>query len=139
LNAASGQCIKSFEITFEKNLEDDYCLWAQEPRDFLNWPLNVTGSFTAMYEDKATYKDLYLAQTKRAMRIEFIDTATTIWTASNPTLRFNMPLVALTELTVEMWNGDVVMQTVSFEALHSNTDGFLVEWVLINTQATYVA
>lgn len=137
--AASGNCLKSFEITFEKNLEADYCLGALEPRDFLNWPLNITGSFTAMYESEATYKALYLAQTKRALRFELIDTATTIGSASNPTLRIDLPLVAMTEFNKEWGNNDIVTQTVSFEGLHSNTDGTSVEAVLINTKASYLA
>jgi hypothetical protein len=28
LSSASAVCLKSFEITFTKNLEDDFCLWS---------------------------------------------------------------------------------------------------------------
>lgn len=78
LSGASALCIKSFEIKISKNLEDDYCLGSQSPNDFMNKQTSIEGSFTAVYNDTATYKEVALAGTNKSISFSIIDTTTTI-------------------------------------------------------------
>lgn len=135
LDAASGVCIKSFEITFNKNLEADYCLGSDTPRNFINKQFSAEGSFTAVYE-ATTYKDFQLAGTKRAIRFEVVDSNTTIGATDNPTLSIDLPLVAFTERDKTQGNDEVVIETLNFKLLYSIADGSVTA-TLINTKSTY--
>lgn len=136
LDAASAVCIKSFELTITKNIEDDYCLGSITPRDYVNKQVSIEGSFTAMYE-ATTNKDLHLNGTKKAIRFELVDTATTIGVSDNPTLSFDLPLAAFTEWDKTQGNDEVVMETITFKGLYSNTDQSAIEVEMINTKSSY--
>ena len=138
LSGATASCIKSFEITFSKNLEDDYCLWSQTPRDFINKQFSIEGSFTATFDD-ITFRTLQLAWSKRAVSFELTDSGTTIGLTSHPSLKFVLPIVSFTEFSRSMGNDEVVIQTMAFKWLHSMTDGESIEATLINTTEEYVS
>lgn len=138
LDGASAICLKSFEITFTRNLEDDYCLGSATPQDFIGKQFTIEGSFSLLFEN-STFKDYVLGGTKRAVRFDLIDTVTTIGLSSNPTLRIDLPMAALTEWDKTQGNDEVVMQTLTFKGLYSNTDTSSVNAYLTNTTATYVA
>ena len=135
LDAADPICFKSFEITFEKNIEPDFCAGSLEPRNFINKQFAVSGSFTAVYE-ATTFKWYNLDGTKRAIRFEIVDSNTTIWATDNPTLSFDMPSVAFTEWDKSQGNDEVVTQTLTFKPLLSYVDGSVCEATLVNTVDT---
>lgn len=137
LGSASSICLKSFEITFTRNLEDDYCLWSVSPRDFINKQFTIEWSFTAVFEED-TYRQYQLDGTKKAISFELKDTWTTIGLSSNPTLKFTLPLVSFTEFSRTQGNDEVVVQTLTFKGLHSKADGESIEAVLVNTESEYI-
>ncbi len=137
LAAASAICLKSFEITFSRNLEEDFCLGSDTPADFLNKQFAIEGSFSLLFEAD-TFKDYYLAGTKKAIRFELADTATTIGLSSNPTLRIDLPSAAMTEWAKSMGNDETVTQTLTFKGLYSATDTSAVNVYLTNTKADYI-
>ena len=55
LAAASEVCLKSFEITFSRKLENDYCLNSIEPIDFIGTTFNIDGSFSLLFENNTWY------------------------------------------------------------------------------------
>lgn len=134
---AASICIKSFEITFTKNLEDDYCMGGINPVDFINKQFGIEWSFTAIF-DTTTLRTLQLAWTKQAIRFELKDSATTIGVSNNPWLMITLPLAWLTEFSRTQGNDEVVTQTLTFKGLQSIADGKSIEVVLTNTKATYV-
>lgn len=136
LSWASAVCLKSFEITFTKNLEDDYCMGSQTPQDFINKQFTIEWSFTALF-DATTFRVMQLAGTKQAISFELKDTTTTIGLSSNPRLTILLPLVSFEEFSRSMGNDEVVTQTISFKWLHSIADAESVEMELVNTKATY--
>lgn len=136
LTGATATCLKSFEITFTKNLEDDYCLGSLTPVDFINKQFTIEWSFTAIF-DATTFRDLQLAGTKQAISFELKDTTTTIWASSNPSLLIKLPLVSFTEFARSMGNDEVVTQTLSFKGLYSLADESSVEVELVNTTNWY--
>lgn len=137
LNAASNICLKSFEITFSKNLEDDYCMWSLTPSDFINKQFSIEWSFTAIF-DTTTFRTLQLAWTKRAIRFSMVDTANTIWLTSNPRLTIDLPLASFTEFSRSQGNDEVVTQTLAFKWLYSNVDADSVIVELVNTKVNYI-
>lgn len=136
LDWASAICLRSFEITVSKNLEEDYCMWSITPRDFINQMTAIEWSFTAVYET-TTLKDLVLDNSKKSIRFELLDTATTIWASSNPRLTIDLPLANFTEFTKDMSSDATVVQTLTFKALYSETDWSAIDVELVNTTETY--
>ena len=137
LTAASAVCLKSFEITMTRNLQDDFCLWSDEPTDFLNQQFTIEWSFSLLYTAD-TFKDYVFDWTHRAVRFELSDTNATIGLSSNPTLRIDLPLASLTEWDKTQGNDEVVSQTITFKWLYSDTDSSAVNVYLTNTVAEYV-
>ena len=138
LDAASPNCFKSFEVTFEKTLYDDYCAGNLSPIDYINQSFVVSWSFTAMF-DSTTYHDYHLDGTKRAIRFELEDTDTTIGASSNPRLTFNFALCGFTEFDMTQGNDEVVQQTLTFKPLESQADWEMVNVELVNTKQEYTA
>ena len=137
LAAASPLCIQSFEITITKNLEDIYCMWSVDPTDFVNKQFVIEWSFTSIFEDTATYKDIALAGTEKAIRFTLTDTDTIIGLSSNPTLNIDLPKANFTEWSRTMGNDEVVSQTVNFKGLYSIADSKAIEIKLTNTDTSY--
>lgn len=138
LDWASSVCLKSFELTIEKNLEDDFCLGSHTPVDFLNKQTAITGSFTLQFTDE-TFKDFQLNGTQRAVRFELINTDVTIWVSNNPTLRIDLPLAGLTEWSLAQGNDEIVMQTLTFKANYSQVDSSMINARVINTTEAYTS
>ena len=137
LDGASAKCIQSFEITISKNLEPIYCLGSTEPTDFVNKNLNVEGSFVAVFENEADYKDVAFSESVKALRLSLIDTNKTIGVSDNPTLTIDLAKCSFTEWEKAQGNDEVVSQTVTFNGMYSVTDSSTIEMTLINETATY--
>ena len=84
LSGATWICVKNFELTINKNLEEDYCLWSVEPSDFFNKQVVVEWTIWVVFKDNVL-RDYALNNASKAMRISIIDTNTTIWISDNPT------------------------------------------------------
>jgi len=138
LGAASDVCLRSFEITFEKNLEDDYCLGSISPEDFINQAFMVTGSFTAVFKNEV-FRDFALEGVKRAIRFSLVNTDVTIGATSNPRLTIDLPLASFTKFSRTQGNDETVVQTLTFKWLYSQVDTSAVNVELVNTIAEYVA
>lgn len=138
LDSATGICLKSFEITFTKNLEEDFCLSNVDVNDFINKQFSIEWSFTA-YFDSTALRTIQIDGTKQAVRYELEDTNTIIGASSSPSLRIDLPLVAFTEFSRSLNNDDVVTQTLKFKGLYSMADGEAVSIELVNTKDGYVS
>lgn len=137
LNAATAVCLKSFEITMSRNLENDFCLGSDEPVDFLNQQFTIEWSFSLLYTAN-TFKDFVFNGNKRAIRFDLADTNTTIGLSSNPTLRIDLPLASLTEWDKTQGNDEIVSQTLTFKGLYSDTDSSAINVYLTNIIDEYI-
>lgn len=136
LSAANNVCLRSFEITFTKTLEDDYCLGSMTPIDFINTVFSIEGSFTAVFSD-TTFRTYTLDGTQKAIRFE-LKSDETIGLSSKPRLTIDLPLVAFTEFSRSQGNDETVIQTLTFKGLYSNTDSSAVNVELVNTKSEYL-
>lgn len=137
LDWASNVCLRSFEITFTKNLEDDYCLGSIAPVDFINQQFSIEWSFTAVFTD-TEFRAYALNWVKRAIRFELKDTDTTIWEENNPWIKIDLPLCSFTEFSRTQGNDETVVQTLTFKWLYSMVDESIVEVELTNTKEEYI-
>lgn len=144
LDTATQTSITNFTLSFKKNVEvqyvfgpDDVATNAAKIDNIINQQFNVEGSFEA-YRDDLTLRGYTLNGTQKALRLEAINTDTTIGTGSdNPALRFDLAKVAFTEQERNWDANAATKQTISFKGLFSLSDTALVLARLTNTIASY--
>lgn len=137
LGAGTEIKIKNLSLSIEKNTEDDDVLSSDAPIDFLNKQLTIEGEIEALWQNEADFKTDYLAGTQKALRIDLIDTDSTIGTAANPELRIDLAKVIFTALNRPITINDVVSQSLSFKAHYSISDTEMIEIVLTNLTVSY--
>jgi hypothetical protein len=137
LNSAVDFCLRSFEITFTKNLEDDYCIWDIAPKDFINQAFSIEWNFTAVFQN-TQFRENALLWNKRAIRFELKNLDSVIWETSNPRLTIDLPLASFTEFSRAQWNDETVIQTLTFKWLYSAIDNSAVNIELVNTKQEYI-
>jgi len=135
---ASATAIEStwFSLTINKNLEDVDVLWSTEPNDFCNTFFSVEWTLELTWND-ATYKQLFMDGTKKAMRIKVVDSNNTIGTSQNPTLTIDLASVIMTEFAKTQDNNALVKQSITIKALYSMTDASMITATLLNTKSSY--
>lgn len=125
LGAASNIPVRSFEITFEKNLRMIHNTASVEPEDILNQALRITGVIELDYEDR-TYANLMLDGSYRAMRINLNNAQTLIGATSTPQLTLDF-----SRLDFDTWeqvgpNDEVASQSINFTALYDITNADII-------------
>lgn len=135
LDAATATALESVKLRVNKNLEDYQAMGSTDVESLHNKNFTVSGDMSGLF-NALTLKNYVLNSTKRAMRIEIINTDVTIGTAENPTLRFD-----IAQASFENWgrgddNDALVRQTLGFEGEFSVGDSETVMAVLKNEQAT---
>jgi len=135
LDSASPIKATNFTLTINKNLEDVDVLWSVEPDDFCNTQFTVEWNVELLRDDE-TYKTIFMNGTKKAMRVEIIDTNSTLSTW-NPTLSFDLASVIMTEFAKTQDNDALVRQGLTFKALYSMSDAKMITAKLINSKSSY--
>lgn len=125
----------SVSLTINKNLEDVDILGSVQPLDFCNTFFNIEWSLELLRDD-ATYQAIYMDGVKKAMRIEIIDSGTTL-SSKNPTLTFDLANVIMTEYAKAQDNNSLIRQTLTFRWLYSMNDNSMITAKLINSQSAY--
>jgi hypothetical protein len=137
LDGASAINIRSFNIEINKNAEALYVLGSQEPSDIVNKQVAISGSIEAYYDDITTFRNFVFANTRRAMRIDIVNTDVTIGGSHNPALRFDLANVRFGEFERGWDNNDVMTQTINFDAMFSIADSSMISGRLTNLVAAY--
>lgn len=137
LDTASAKSVKSLKLTIEKNIESDDILGSDEPNDFLNKGLTITGEVEATWENESAYKSDFAAGTAKAMRLRVTNTDATIGTATNPRLTIDLAKATFTELSRSIGLDEVVTQRLAFKAHYSTSDAKMITAELINAQSSY--
>lgn len=135
-DTATDICSKSFEITFNKNLEEDFCLGNITPVDYINKQFSVEWSFTWTYKDN-NLRDIIMNWDKKAIWFVISDWNTVLWTNHHPKLQIQLALASFTEFNRTQWNNEVVSQTCKFKWLYSKNDWLLWGIVLTNSTESY--
>lgn len=136
LSGASAIVVKSVSFKIEKNVEKEQVLGSVDPADILNKQFAIEGSLELTF-DANTMKTEMLADTEKAMRIEFNNADVLIGATSTPKLTFDFHSVKFSAFTRNYGNGDIVTATVDFKAFYKLADAKMVTCTLVNAQATY--
>lgn len=137
LTAASATVIKSLKLKFEKNLEPDFVLGSVAPADFLNKQVAISGELEAIWTDEATLKTPTLAGTKKALRMDMINTDVTIGSAANPQLRIDLHKVVFADHSTPVKLHDIMLESVGFTAHYDVSDSKMITATLTNAVASY--
>lgn len=137
LDGASAVSIKTANITFNGNTEEDYVLGSDEPVDFLSKQFSVEGTIEALWDSESTFKTDFLAGTHKALRLDMTNNDVTIGNSANPKITIDLYKVKFTELTRPFAINDVVKQTLSFKSHYSISDSKMLDIVCTNTVASY--
>lgn len=137
LGAGSVIALKSLTLTITKNLEDDDVLGSITPNDFLNKQFTIEGKLEALWQNESDFKTNTLAGTMKAMRLDLVNTDTTIGSAANPTVRIDLAKVTFTEITRPVQINEMVKQSVSFKAHYSTSDTKMIAALITNQVSSY--
>lgn len=135
LGAASAINIKSFEISFDQNLEDEDRLGSTEVNDINNTFLSIEGNIEATFSSD-TLKDLFRDGTVQALRL-YSENPTTIGVAEKPSVQINLAKVAFEEFEESDDLGAITQQTLKFAGLYSPTDSSIGTVVVTNLKEDY--
>lgn len=135
LAGASETKVKSFRVTFNKNLIPYQVLGSDDIDGIYNQHFTVSGDLEALFNTTTLYT-LFAASTKKFMKIEIINTDITIGTAQNPTLTLFFGRVALEDRKRSDANNDLVMQTMGFVGEFNAADGYTAKVTLKNLRST---
>lgn len=136
LDSADSVSVKSIELSIEKNIEPDEVLGSTEPSDFYNKQFSVEVNLEALF-DNTTLKGYYENGTHKAMRIDLINSDTTIGNAANPELKIDLPKVSFQEWERSGGNDDLVTQSLRLKGHYSISDSKIIQAILTNTVTTY--
>ncbi|MFZ3233270.1 MAG: phage tail tube protein [Patescibacteria group bacterium] len=133
LTGATALAVKSFELTISKKVEAQESLGTTDPTDFINTVVSIEGNLEALYEDEATYKAVALAGSQKSIRLDVIDSGTTIGASTNPQLRIDLAKAKFKEWSRKTGNNEVVTQSLGFKGLYSLSDAQAIVAELYNT------
>jgi len=137
LGGGSAIALKSLTLTITKNLEDDDVLGSITPNDFLNKQFTIEGKLEALWQNESDFKTNTLAGTAKAIRLDLVNTDTTIGNAANPTVRIDLAKVTFTEITRPIQINEMVKQSVSFKAHYSTSDSKMITALITNLVSSY--
>lgn len=136
LSGASAKSLTGVTIKLNKNTEATFGLGSNEPQSIENREFSIEGSLTALEAD-TTWRDLFTANTSKAMEISIVNSDVTIGAANNPTIKLTMAQVKFNPYKEKAGNGDIISEEISFKGQYSIDDTSSITGTVINTQATY--
>jgi hypothetical protein len=135
LGAASAVALQSIRLGFGKNAEAVYTFGSNEPNTIVNKEFALEGDLEAVVAD-ATWRDLYLGNTTKAMQIA-ITSDVTIGSASNPSIVITLNSVKFTTYKDGAGNKDLIKEQVGFKVLYNVSDAKAIGVILTNDVASY--
>ena len=137
LDAADALCIENFELNLTQELEDGFCftswvdLW-----DIFNKGFAIDWTFGKTKQDD-TFKQYVMDWTVKAMRIQIIDTTTTIGASDNPTVTIDIAKVTFDDHESDGGLNDIMRENVTFKWHYDLANASDIDIVVINEQSSY--
>lgn len=137
LDGASAICIESVELNLTQELEDGFCftswvdLW-----DIFNKGFSIDWTFTKLKQD-TTYEDYVKNGTVKAMRIQIIDTSTTIWVSDNPTFTVDIAKVTFEDHESDGGLNDIMRENLTIKWHYDLANSSDIDIKVINEQSSY--
>lgn len=137
LDGASALCLESFELNLTQELEDGFCFTSGvDLSDIYNKGFSIDGSFTKVKQDE-TYKDYVKNETYKAMRIQIIDTDTTIGVSDNPSVIIDIARISFEEHAQDGGLNDIIRENLTIKWHYDLANSSDLDITVINETASY--
>jgi len=136
LDSATKTDVRSVELTFEKNVEEEMSLGDVTPIDYNNKNMTIEMSMEARYID-TTLQNLHRTATKKAMRLKIENTDVTIGVDTHPSLILDFPKMLVEEYEREQGLNDITTQSLKLQACYDADNAMFARSILRNITATY--
>ena len=137
LSAASPIAVKSLKLSIDDSIESQDVLGNVTPADFLNKEFKIDGTIEAIWQNESDFKTNAVANTPQALRLDLLNSAVTLGSATHPEIKIDLAKVYFTEFGRPIKTKDVVYQTLKFKAVYSVSDTQMVKITCTNTVASY--
>lgn len=138
LTGATAKSLTSVSVNFMKNLETVFGLGSNEPQAIYNKEFQLDGMIESVVADDS-WRDLFIDNTTKAMRITIENTDVTIGLVSHPKIVIDIARVKFNPYKESSKNSDLITEQVSFKGMFDLTAESSVEVTLTNTVADYEA
>lgn len=136
LGAASALTnIRSLTIEFNKNVKETQALGSTDLEALYAGDFEVTGTIERFYDD-TTFRGYARNNTERSLRVDLIDTATTVGASTNPSLRFDFEQVSF-DFPEAGDDDGLLTESIGFVGLFNLSAGKTVTAELTNDTASY--
>jgi hypothetical protein len=136
LDAASPTPLSEVNLTLKMNVKDYQAFGAgTDITSQHNQQFGIVGDLAAIF-NSVTLRDYVSNSTKKAMRVELINTDATIGSASNPMLTIDLAQCSFADWSEEGGLDDLSMQKLGFESELSLTDGEAITAILLNAKTS---
>ena len=125
LAAATAICLKSLNITVNKNTDFDWCLGTLEPGDILNKQVTIQGAIELNYDDRV-WANYMLDGDYKAIGIKLTNNRETCDGAETPEFYLELPICDLSEWEAPRTNDEIITQTINFTALYDIANNRLI-------------
>jgi len=141
LDAATGVCINELALTVSNSARDKQCIGSKTPADIFTLISEISGSFTADFNDPADYYDLFKAGTYKAMRIDMVrsDLSVIGTSALKPRIVIDLPKVSFDGYSPDRPIDDIVTESIDFNAHYDDTEASAISVTIINDTGNYNA
>lgn len=137
LDGASALCIENVELNLTQELEDGFCFESGvDLGDIYNKGFSIDWTFTKLKQD-TTYSDYVLNGTVKAMRIQIIDTSTTIGASDNPTVTIDIAKVTFEDHESDGGLNDIMRENLTFKWHYDLANSSDIDISVINEQSSY--
>jgi hypothetical protein len=138
LTAATKLTVASASITISKNADIYNVIGSVQPTDIVNKKFTITGELELAFDDY-TYMNYVLNGDYKALRLDLLNSGSTIGGSSNPEFVIDLSKVDFDAWDVSYPLDDLVMQKVTFNALYDlgGNNNVVNSCVLTNTTVSY--
>jgi hypothetical protein len=138
LAAATPICLKESSLTIATNTRPNLCVSNVGPNDILSLISEITGSFSVDYEGEGNH-DIYTGGQYQAIEIKMIrdDLPVLGTSAEYPEVTITMPKVSFEDWSPDRPLDDIVTEAINYNAHYDVDEGYAIQAVVKNEQATY--
>ena len=136
LDSASAIDLQSIKLTIDKNVEANFGFGSDEPKSISNKDFVISGSIERL-NDSAIWRDLFSANTGKAMRITLENTDITIGSDQHPKIVITLSEIKFNPYKLNAATGDLVKETIDFKGFYSTTESSSISAVLTNLATSY--
>ena len=141
LNAATASCLRSFNVSMDKNLEEEQCLGSTDISAFYNTTFGPpSGNMVLTYNTaNDVFNDYVEDNTTKAMRVEVIrDDLTALYTSGElfPSIFWDFGQISFDNTEKSDDNDSITSLTTNYTAVYDQDTAMTMECLLLSGQSS---